>query len=67
MNENKIDKNNLINKMIDKVKSNLKSILIAILVIFIIFVFFQIYIFYTSSKIQNNSITFFNIQNQVLQ
>ncbi len=63
MNENKINQNNLINKMIDKVKSNLKSILIAILVIFIIFVLFQIYIFYTSSKIQNNSITFFNIQN----
>ena len=63
MNENKINKNNLINTMIDKVKSNLKSILIVISFIFIIFFFFQIYIFYTSSKIQNNSITFFNIQN----
>ena len=63
MDENKINKNNLINKILDKVKSNLKSILILISVIFTIFVFFQIYIFYTSSIIKNNSITFFNIQN----
>ncbi len=63
MNENNLNKKAFINVVTEKIKSNLKNIIILISIFFVIFLSFQIYIFYNSNKIKNNSISFFNIQN----
>ena len=63
MNENTINKKNFSNLIIEKIKSNLKNIIIFVVISFVIFLSFQIYLFYQSNKIKNNSVSFFNIQN----
>ena len=45
------------------VKNNLKNIIIFSSCCFLLFLFYQIFIFYTNNKITKNSIEFFNIQN----
>ena len=63
MNENALNKKNLISNIIRKINNNLKLIIVLLSSCFIIFLFFQLFIFYTSSKIKKNSIDFFNSQN----
>ena len=62
MNENIIN-NSYFNKFKNFIKSNLKNIVIFLSLIFMIFIIIQIYFFYNSSKIKNNSIEFFELQN----
>ena len=62
MNENIIN-NSYFNKSKNFIKSNLKSILVFLSLIFMIFIIMQVYFFYNSSKIKNNSIEFFNLHN----
>ena len=63
MNENALNKKNLISNIIRTINNNLKIIIVLLSSCFIIFLFFQLFIFYTSSKIKKNSIDFFNSQN----
>ncbi len=60
---NTINKNNFITQAVSIFKANLKSIIILLSIIFIIFLSFQIYSFYSSNKILKHSITFFKAQN----
>ena len=63
MNENTISKKNFINYVLNIAKSNLRNIIIFLSLSFGLFLSFQIYSFYSSNKIQNNSIEFFKAQN----
>jgi predicted negative regulator of RcsB-dependent stress response len=63
MNESTINKKNFLSQATNKVKDNIKSIIIFISLCFILFLSFQVYNFYSLSKIQKNSITFFKAQN----
>lgn len=62
MKEININNKNLLNKIIDNVKTNLKKIISLIFGIFLIFVFIQLYSFYKKNKILKDSISFFNLQ-----
>ena len=63
MNESTINKKNFLSQATNTVKDNIKSIIIFISLCFILFLSFQVYNFYSLSKIQKNSITFFKAQN----
>ena len=63
MNESTINKKNFLSQATNTVKDNIKSIIIFISLCFILFLSFQVYNFYSLSKIQKNSITFFKVQN----
>jgi len=63
MNENTINKKNFLIQVTNTVKANVRSIIIFISLCFIVFISFQVYNFYSLSKIHNNSITFFKAQN----
>ncbi len=63
MNENTIVKKNFLSQLNIAVKNNLRNIIIFLSLLFVIFLSFQIYSFYSFNKIQKNSISFFNIQN----
>ena len=63
MNENALNKNKLISNVIRKINNNLKLIIILLSSCFTIFLFIQLFGFYTSSKIKKNSIDFFSSQN----
>lgn len=63
MNENTLDKKNFLNKLLVSIKKNIKLIVIFLSLCFAFFIFFQIFIFYSSNRIQKNSIIFFNNQN----
>ncbi len=59
MNENNI-KNNFFKKFQNFIYSNLRNILILIAIIFLIFISFQIYIYFSDQKLKNTSLKFFN-------
>tara|TARA_B100002051_G_scaffold271802_1_gene307243 strand:+ start:1444 stop:2109 length:666 start_codon:yes stop_codon:yes gene_type:complete len=59
MNENNI-KNNFFKKFQNFIYSNLRNILILIAIIFLIFLSFQIYIYFSDQKLKNTSLKFFN-------
>lgn len=61
--ENQIVKKNLLNRIVSFTKSNFKIITILVSICFVFLLFFQIYSFYSLKKIQNNSVTYFNLLN----
>jgi len=63
MNDSAINKKSFISQVIEIIKTNLRNIIILLSLCFILFLFFQIYSFYISNKIQKNSISFFASQN----
>lgn len=63
MNNKTITKKNYLEQLTNILKQNLKNIVILLSIFFLLFLFFQIYSFYISNKIQKNSITFFTAQN----
>ena len=63
MNQNVIARKNIISKIVDYAKNNLRIIITFLSVCFVLFLIFQFFIYYSLNKIQNNSITFFNSQN----
>ena len=63
MNENIVNKKSFFAQLNSVVRSNIKSIIIFLLLCFTFFLFYQIYNVYSSNKIKNNSIVFFNNQN----
>ena len=63
MNEKTIIKKNYFSQIINSTKENIKSIIIFLSAIFLIFISYQFFNFYTLNKIHNNSIKFFNSQN----
>ena len=63
MNYNTLDKKSFLIQLTSIVKSNIKNIIIFLSVCFAFFVIYQFYSFYSSSKIKNNSVVFFNNQN----
>ncbi len=62
MNENVVN-NNFFKKITEFFKTNIKSISIILFLFLLAFISFQIYVFYSSSKIKKNSISFFQLQN----
>ena len=67
MNDNTIDKKSFFAQIISLVKSNIRNIIILLSLCFALFIFYQIYILYSSSKIKNTSIVFFNDLNKADQ
>ena len=63
MNENRLNKKKFLNQAVDYFRSNLKIILIFLIICFLFFLSYQVYKINSLSKIQNNSIDFFNTQN----
>ena len=63
MNENIVSKKNILNQVTNVLKTNLRNIIIFLSLSFVLFLFFQIYSFYSYNKIYKNSISFFNVQN----
>ena len=63
MNDNTIDKKSFLNQLTQTIKSKIKIIIIFLTLCFVTFLIFQIYSVYSSNKIKNNSIIFFNNQN----
>ena len=63
MNENIVNRKNFLSQITEILKNNSKNIIILLSLCFVIFLSFQIYSFYISNKIQNNSISFFSAQN----
>jgi hypothetical protein len=63
MNDKVVNNKSLLSQVTEIVKSNIRNIIILFSLCFVLFLFFQIYAFYISNKIQKNSITFFSAQN----
>ncbi len=63
MKENTLVKKNLFNKLFHTAKENLNLIIIILSICFAIFLCFQMFNLYNSSKIKKNSISFFNFYN----
>ena len=63
MNENVVNNKNFFKKITDFFKTNIKTISIILFLLLLAFVFFQIYTFYSNSKIKKNSISFFQVHN----
>ena len=63
MNDNVVNKKNFLSQVTEIVKTNIRSIIIILSLCFVLFLSFQIYSFYISNKIQNNSVSFFTAQN----
>ena len=63
MNENVVNKKSFFTQLNSAVRSNIKNIIIFLVLCFSIFLVYQIYSLYSSNKIKNNSIAFFNNQN----
>jgi predicted negative regulator of RcsB-dependent stress response len=63
MNDNVINKKSFISQVTEIVKNNIRNIIILFSLCFVLFLFYQIYSFYISNKIQKNSIAFFSVQN----
>lgn len=62
MNENTANKKSFLNQLTDIIRSNYKIIIIILSSIFIFFLIFQLYSFYSANKIKQNSISFFKVQ-----
>ena len=63
MNDNTVIKKSFFNQLNSTLRSNIRSIIIVLSLFFAIFLIFRIYSVYSSNKIKNNSIVFFNNQN----
>jgi predicted negative regulator of RcsB-dependent stress response len=63
MNDKIINKKSFLSQATEIVKTNIRNIIILFCLCFVLFLSFQIYSFYISNKIQNNSISFFSAQN----
>lgn len=60
MNDNTINRKSFITQVTDLVRPNIKIIIIFLAICFGFFLFYQVYGLYSSNKIKNNSIVFFN-------
>ena len=63
MNNNIINNKKFLSQATEIVTTNIRNIIIFFSLCFVLFLSFQIYSFYISNKIQNNSISFFSAQN----
>ena len=63
MNDNVVNKKSFITQVTEIIKTNIKNIIIFLSLCFVLFLSYQIYSFYISNKIQQNSISFFAAQN----
>ena len=63
MNDNVVNKKSFLSQVTEIVKTNIRNIIILLSLCFVLFLSFQIYSFYISNKIQQNSISFFAAQN----
>ena len=63
MNDNVVNKKSFITQVTEIIKTNLRNIIIFLSLCFVLFLSYQIYSFYISNKIQQNSISFFAAQN----
>ena len=66
MNDNVVNKKSFLSQVTEIVKTNIRNIIILLSLCFVLFLFFQIYSFYISNKIQKNSISFFKLRNKML-
>ena len=62
MNENTANKKNFISQINTIISKNLRKIIYFLSFCFLLFLFFQIYNFYESKKIENDSVIFFSLQ-----
>jgi len=63
MNDNVVNKKSFITQVTEIIKTNIRNIIIFFSLCFVLFLSYQIYSFYISNKIQQNSISFFAAQN----
>ena len=63
MNDNAVNKKSFITQVTEIIKTNIRNIIIFLSLCFVLFLSYQIYSFYISNKIQQNSISFFAAQN----
>ena len=63
MNDNVANKKSFITQVTEIIKTNIRNIIIFLSLCFLLFLSYQIYSFYISNKIQQNSISFFAAQN----
>ena len=63
MNDNVVNKKSFITQVTEIIKINIRNIIIFLSLCFVLFLSYQIYSFYISNKIQQNSISFFAAQN----
>jgi len=63
MNDNVVNKKSFITQVTEIIKTNIRNIIIFLSLCFVLFLSYQIYSFYISNKIQQNSISFFATQN----
>ena len=63
MNDNLVNKKSFITQVTEIIKTNIRNIIIFLSLCFVLFLSYQIYSFYISNKIQQNSISFFAAQN----
>ena len=63
MNDNVVNKKSFITQVTEIIKTNVRNIIIFLSLCFVLFLSYQIYSFYISNKIQQNSISFFAAQN----
>ena len=63
MNDNVVNKKSFITQVTEIIKTNIRNIIIFLSLCFVLFLSYQIYSFYISNKIQQNSISFFDAQN----
>ena len=63
MNDNVVNKKSFITQVTEILKTNIRNIIIFLSLCFVLFLSYQIYSFYISNKIQQNSISFFAAQN----
>ena len=63
MNDNVVNKKSFITQVTEIIKTNIRNIIIFLSLCFVLFLSYQMYSFYISNKIQQNSISFFAAQN----
>ena len=63
MNDNVVNKKSFITPVTEIIKTNIRNIIIFLSLCFVLFLSYQIYSFYISNKIHQNSISFFAAQN----
>ena len=63
MNDKVVNKKSFITQVTEIIKTNIRNIIIFLSLCFVLFLSYQIYSFYISNKIQQNSISFFAAQN----
>ena len=63
MNDNVVNKKSFITQVTEIIKTNIRNIIIFLSLCFVLFLSYQIYSFYISNKIKQNSISFFVAQN----